>query len=159
MSEEKLAGGNRNEEELFNAYDAMTERLLEGKYFVIDLFPRRVPAARGARYFAFEEFALENGYSEELYQKFARILLKLNCYFDMAVTEGSGWEENPSPERLYGKITGLGRTGFINILLPVEESLITLNGGDLYMTVFHYSSKLLGTVADLADAEGLFVRE
>ena len=49
--------------------------------------------------------------------------------------------------------------GFLNILTGNGDSLITLCGGDLYMTLYRASGELLELTEKLASAQGLFVRK
>ena len=93
-----------------------------------------------------------------LYRKFADLILKLNCYCDLVINEGISWEENPDPEILYRRIIDTESIRFMDILIPSEDSLITLSWDDLYMSVYHPSAELLETIRDLAASEGLFVR-
>ena len=154
--EEKTSRGKK---EMLNTekYDTIVEKLLEAPYYVIDFLPRQVPADCGGQYFAVEAFFLRQPRKKELYRKFAHLVLCLNCYYDMAVTDGKGWAENPLPEELYKRIEECADSDFLNILIKDEDSLVTFNGGDLYMTLYHPSEGLMETVRQLAAAEGLFV--
>ena len=135
-------------------FEMIIEELLEKPYQVIDLLPVQVPDSPDGQYFAVEQFFLQDQEREALYRRFARFLLKLNCYHDLVV-DG---EKNPPPETLFGKIAEIGMTGYHNILLPKENALIALNGGDLYMTIYNASETLKGLVGPLAASEGLFIR-
>ena len=139
-------------------YDAAVERLLEEKYLVVDILPRQVPAESRGQYFAAEEFYTKTERLAGLYRKFAEVLLGLNCYYDLVVSDGLLWIRNPAPERLFAKIAGCWEKEYVNILIMEEDSLISLSGGDLYMTIYHPSKELAETAAKLAAAQGLFVR-
>ena len=139
-------------------YDAAVERLLEAPYSVVDFLPRQVPANGGGQFFAVEEFFLQPEQLTELYRRFAQVLLKLNCYYDFAVGgEDEDWTENPPPQTLIDRVLGCAAGGYLLVLLPQEDALITLSGGDLCMTVYHPAQTLLDTAAQLARAEGLFM--
>ena len=139
-------------------YDNLTEEMLEQSCWVIDILPQQVPAESPARYFAVEQFLMTVPQLKELYARFARLLLKLNCYYDLVLGMEEKWAEEPLPEDLWEKIIRCSDGGYLSLLLPVEKALITLSGGDLYLTLYDPSEELLETVKQLARAEGLFVR-
>ena len=89
-----------------------------------------------------------------LLQKHARILLKINCYYDIWVAEGENerWIRNPDPASVYRLATEERR--FLNILLG-EDVLIVLS--DFDMTVYNPDSRILDLIKTLAGSEGLFV--
>lgn len=138
-------------------YDSLTERLLEEPCYVIDFLPRQVPAECGGQYFAVERFMMEERLAE-LYGRFAGLMVRLNCYYRMVTGDGDSWSDGLTPAELHARITGCGQTGTCTVLLPEEESLVTLYGGDLYMTVYHPTEELLETARQLAAALGFFVR-
>ncbi|MBO7567957.1 MAG: hypothetical protein J6T60_12780, partial [Bacteroidales bacterium] len=127
-----------------------TERLLEKPFWVIDFLPERVSAERSKQYFAVEDFCCKGQYINQLYQRFAYLVIKLSCYFDIY--------GNPSPNEIFDSINNCLSKGYVNFLFAVEDALITLNGGDLYMTGYNPHGLLLELVQSLATAEGLFVR-
>ena len=139
-------------------YDDTIERLLDEPFFVIDFLPRQVPAGSGGHYFAVEEYFMEGPLIGKLYENFAELILKLNCYYDLITAAGEHAAEEMPPEKLWAEVTGCTGSDFLNIMLPGEDSLITLYAGDLYMTLYHPSEELLETVRQLAGAQGLFVR-
>ena len=147
---------NRSREE---AFDAMTERLLEEPFLVIDFLPEQVPPERAKAFFALEDFCLQPDRLAGLYRRFARLLASLTAYADMAVWDGGTWTENAGPEELTRRIEACAGGGFLDILLPGEDSLFTLSSGDLYMTLYHPSGRIKRIAAALAAAEGLFARE
>ena len=137
----------------------MIEALLNEPYRVIDILPERVPEKAAGRYFAAEKYWLQPPMLADLRRRFTEILLKLSCYYNIAAgsPDGDGFACNPAPELLAGRILE-GQTDLC-ILLPEEETLITLNRGDLYMTVYHPSESLLPLLERLVSAEGLFLRQ
>ena len=139
-------------------YDEMTEQLLEQPYYVIDFLPRQVPENAGGQYFAAERFYLEQPRLLGLADRFANILIMLNCYYNLAVTDGGEWQFNMPPETLQQKTAACMGHGFLNVLLPEQQSLITLYSEDLYMTLYGGSAEVLETVRQLAAGQGLFVR-
>ena len=138
--------------------DEAVERLLAEPYHVIDFLPVQVPADSAGQYFAAEAFFREPSRRKQLYRKFGDVLLGLNCYYDLTVTDGKGWKTNPPPADLRAMIEECPENGFLNVLTGSEDSLITLYGGDLYMTLYHAPDDLLALTEKLVSAQGLFVR-
>ena len=130
------------------------DALLEKPFWVVDPLPYQVPAEGEGQFFAVEEFFLESPMRSLLLQKHARILLKINCYYDIWIAEGENdqWIRNPAPELVYRLAADERR--FLNILLG-EDMLIVLN--DFDMTVYNPDSRMLELIRMLAGAEGLFV--
>lgn len=127
------------------------ERLLEKPFWVVDFLPERVSAERSKQYFAVEDFCSKGQYINQLYQHFAYLVIKLSCYFDIY--------GNPSPKEIFDSINNCLSNGYVNFLFANEDALITLNSGDLYMTVYNPNGRFLEMVQSLAVAEGLFVRK
>ncbi len=152
---EKTEGAAMTAEEC----DEAVERLLEEPYHVIDFLPVQVPADSAGQYFAVEAFYREASRRIQMYRKFADVLLGLNCYCGLAVTDGEEWKTNPPPQELYAMVEKCPENGFLNILTGNGDSLITLYGGDLYMTLYRASDDLLELTEKLASAQGLFVRK
>ena len=134
------------------------EEYLEQRYWVIDFLPRQVAADSQGQYFKIEEFFLKQPRFGVICQKFSHIMLKLNCYYDIALytCESDEWTYNPPPESVDEWFQS-GKT--IYFVLPSEEAMIGFNGDDLYMTLYHPDASLLELVTTLAAAEGLFVWE
>ena len=144
-------------------YDECRERLLEAPYWVVDFLPRQVPPESGGHYFAVERYLMAHPQIDELYGRFARLLVKLSCYYDMAVYDPRQdiWCDEITPEELVGWVeacAGSGRDRYLHVLFPAEDALFTLDGDDLYMTLYNPGGELLDTATQLAAAEGLFVR-
>ena len=129
------------------------EELLQKPYWVIDFLPRQVPAKSGGQFFAVEEYYLRS----PLRRRFAEVLLKLNCYYEARVCEPETekWQVNPPPERLFAWIADNEKD--LRVLLPAEDTLITVNRDDLYMTVYGPSRDVLELLRPLSAAAGLFL--
>ena len=129
--------------------------------WVIDLLPRRVPVDRAGQFFAVESHLLQGGHLEQLAQKFANILLKLNCYYDLKVNCGDVEVLNPAPEQLeqlvWQCVTAGDLPAFMHIAIALAPTTITLARGDSNMTLDHPTDDILQLVEQLAHAEGLFV--
>ena len=144
-------------------YADMQERLLDSPYRIIDILPRQVPEASGRRWFVVEQYLMEHPQIDELYARFARLMLKLNCYYGVAVYDpaGDAWIEAPEPAELVRRVAACASTGrnrYVHVLFPAEDAMLTLEGDDLYMTLYAPQGELLETAAQLAAAEGLFLR-
>ena len=135
--------------------DYAIEDYLERPYWLIDILPKQVPANDGERYFAIEKFYLSEPQVELLCRKFANLLLKLYCYYDIAICGyEEQWIENPAPEVLFDWV--MSRQP-IHVLLKSADAMIVAHGDDTYMTLYSPDEATLQLVDTLASAEGLFV--
>ena len=80
-------------------------------------------------------------------QRHINLVLKLNCYLDIAIDE----EMNPSPEQIAEEM----RRRYLYLM--IGESMILSEPDDTHMTLFNPDENLLEMVRSLATAEGLFV--
>ena len=135
----------------------MPETLLNKPYWVIDILPEQVPEGSSGQYFAVEGYWLRPERLADLHARFADILLKLNCYYDLQVCEAGteAFEENPAPEALSARVCEMKED--LWILLPGENALITLNRDYTHMTVYHPDKTLLKRLDRLAASAGLFL--
>lgn len=65
---------------------------------------------------------------------------------------------NPSPKDIFDHVKECTTKGYMNFLFPNDNVLITLNGGDLYMTVYNPNERFLQLLQRIATSEGLFLR-
>ena len=135
----------------------MTESLLSKPFWVIDILPAQVPEKSAGRFFAVEKYYLQQPLMADLHRRFADILLKLNCYSDLLVSFSGSDQQvcNPEPELLVSWIVSEQKD--LCIVLPEENTLITLNHDDTCMTVFNPPESLLDRIRSLAAANGLFL--
>ena len=135
------------------------EDYLESSYWVIDLLPRQVPAQCRGQFFRIEEHYRKPPKIDALYRRFTDILLKLNCYEDMAFsTDGEQWETNPLPTQIEAMVRqSLSDLSMLYVMLPAVETLITLSADDIYMTIYNPSAEILELLAPLVASEGLFL--
>lgn len=141
-------------------YDKI-EELLNSTCYVMDILPQRVEKDDEGQYFAVEDYYRKQAELSKLYSKFTDILLKLNCYYDFQVSFHDGWNKNPLPETLAEWVSQCSKGGnvFLNILIESENVMITVNGDDLYMSLYNPNNKFIALIEKLAGAEGLFVRK
>lgn len=141
------------ETELFE----LAENLLEAPCYVVDYLPRQVPADCGEQYWAVDRYYREPARLASHHRKLADLLIKLSCYYDMVLGDGTCWTESPSPALLSERIIRCAEGGFVHVLIPAEQALITLFGDDLNLTIYHPSEALLETTKALAASNGLFL--
>ena len=138
-------------------YDNLRDDLITAAFYVVDFLPRQVPADGGGQFFAVERYYMKKDRLKTLYRHFARILLKLNCYYDFIVGTDETWMAELSPKELHRKVLRCADGGDLQILLPSENALVTLIGGDLNMTVFNPTREILNVLSPLAAAESVFL--
>ena len=133
------------------------ENLLSKPYWLIDVLPKQVPAGSAGQYFKAERYFLS--LLDEISWKFARILIRLNCYYDLQMsTDGETWILNGSPEDLARRFEESAASHSpLSILIGSDDALVTFSGDDHYMTLYNPDEELLELVRQCAQAEGLFV--
>ena len=133
------------------------ESLLEKPYWLIDVLPKQVPAGSAGQYFKVEQYFLS--LIDEISRRFARILIRLNCYYDLKMsTDGETWILNASPGDLARRFEeSVVSHSPLSILIGSDEALVTFSGDDHYMTLYNPDEELLDLVRQCAQAEGLFV--
>ena len=140
-------------------FDEMMGALLEDPYWIVDILPEQVPADAAGQYFAVERYFLRPERIVPPRRKYAELLLRLNCYADMAVSFDScaSWETNPDPEPFAERLTGLSGNEFLRAVFAEQNAMIDYDHNDKYLTAYDPDSALLDKVRALAAAEGLFV--
>ncbi|MBQ6577379.1 MAG: hypothetical protein IJL91_06495, partial [Bacteroidales bacterium] len=113
------------------------ESLLEKPYWLIDVLPKQVPAGSAGQYFKVERYFLSQ--LDEICRRYARILIRLNCYYDLQVsTDGETWIQNVSPADLVRHFEESAASHSpLSILIGSDEALITFSGDDHYMTLYN----------------------
>ena len=135
----------------------IVESILEKPYWLIDVLPKQVPAGSAGQYFKVEEYFLS--WLDELSCRFANVLIRLNCYYDLDVsTDGEEWTLNVSPESLMllfeNSVTSHSP---LFILVGSADALVYFSGDDHNTTLYNPGEELLELVRQCAQAEGLFV--
>ena len=113
-------------------YDDLVAELLEGPYWIADILPEQVNADDAGQYFAVERYFRQPPRIVALRRKYAEILLRLNCYFDMG-------------------------NGFLRAVFLQQNAMLDYDHNDTYLTVYDPDAELLDKVRALAAAEGLFL--
>ena len=128
---------------------------LEKPYWLIDILPKQVPANSRGQYFKIERYWLEQPQLGRICHKFASLLMKLNCYYDVSIVDADGAASvSLQPESLEEMLTG---GDAVYMVIDSENAMIGFNGDDHYMTLYNPSNELLELVSLLASSEGLFV--
>ncbi len=144
---------------------SVLDGLMEKDCWIVDILPRQVAKYQDGQFFEIEKYFLSSPRIEEIRKKYSDLLIKLNCYYDICVClirsseeESGGWITNPGPGVLEG---GMADERFgtctLDAVIPVDNTLIMLNGDDTHMTVFNPSDELFELVKALALGEGLYV--
>ena len=139
--------------------DAQIEQLLEKPWWIMDILPVQVPAGAQGQYSAVERYFLQPEQKSALYRKYAHILMKLNCYYDLEVSfdAGDSWQKNPDPEDFADKLTQLSGRGYLRVLIESSGTMMDLDTGDTWMTIYDPSPEILELLCKLAGSEGLFI--
>ncbi len=140
-------------------FDEMMGELLEGPYWIVDILPEQVSANAGGQYFAVERYYLQPERIRALRRKYAEILLRLNCYYDMAVSFDScaSWETNPDPEAFAERVINLAGNDFLRAVFAEQKAMIDCEPEETYLTVYDSDAALQPLLSALAEAEGFFV--
>lgn len=127
------------------------DELLQSPYWIIDILPKRVPQDSPGQYFAVENYLLKELLAA-IKQKHINVILKLNCYYDLAFVDADEEErKNPEP----AQIAEAMNKRYVNIM--VDGAMIISEPDDTHMTLFNPDEELLQLVKDIAGSEGLFV--
>lgn len=137
----------------------LIESYLEKPYWVIDILPKQVPENSRGQYFAIERHYSEHPRIDAIYQRFADILLKLNCYEDFDVSsDGEQWLRNPEPKVLEAMVSKcMFQLNMLYIFLPAADAMVIISGDDTNMTVYNPSDTTLELLNSLVSSEGLFI--
>ncbi len=140
-------------------YDDLMGSLLERPYWIADILPEQVPENADGQFFAVERYYLQPARLGALRRRFAEILLRLNCYCDMAVSFDNceSWALNPDPEEFAERLAALSGNTFLRAIFASQETMIDIEPTDTYMTVYDPKGAFLDRLRKLAEAEGLFV--
>ena len=125
------------------------EQLLQCPYWIIDILPLQVPKDSPGQYFAVEKYFLQGDRMEKIKQKHIDLILKLNCYRDISISDES--VINPLPKHIADEMKKRV------LYIMIGESMILSEPDDTHLTVFNPDPQLLERIRQLASGEGLFV--
>ena len=140
-----------NNSEFLETYEVKktVEELLQCPYWIIDILPSQVPEDSPGQFFSVEEYFLQGDRIEEIKQKHIDLILKLNCYRDISISDET--VVNPAPMHIADEM----KKRYLYIM--VGESMILSEPDDTHLTVFNPDSQLMDLIRQLASGEGLFV--
>ena len=136
------------------------EELLEQPYHIMDILPMQVAADSGGQYFRVEQYYLKD--AARLSRQYAHVLLKLNCYHDLAFShDAEHWQLNPEPQVIVQMVSAClaeePSEACLYITLAKESMLLTLQRDTTHMTLYNLTDELLQLHGRLASSEGLFL--
>ena len=76
----------------------------------------------------------------------------------LAALVGCAKEDYSDPEAFADRLAVLPQTGFFRAVFEDRETMIDLDAGDTYMTVYNAREAFAERLRKLAEAEGLFLR-
>ena len=94
-------------------------------------------------------YFLQGDRLEEIKQKHIDLVLKLNCYRDISISDES--VINPAPEHVADEM----KRRYLYIM--IDESMILSEPDDTHLTVFDPDPQLLELIRQLASGVGLYV--
>ena len=139
--------------------DDIFDSLLQTPVHIIDILPQQVPKGFGGQYFDIEEYLLQDAQRLPLFRRFAALVLKLNCYYDLEVRLGDSWQKNPPPAELVKWIVSCGENvdSYVTILID-ESSSLSIDSDSLYIACYNLTPALELLLSQLVVADGLFLR-
>lgn len=135
------------------------DEMLTKPYWVIDILPEQVPAENDGQYFKIAQYMLINPQKNEIYQKFARVIIKLNCYHLITVgNPDRGWKRNPHPQTLARQLAecAAGQCP-IFVFVPKFDAMLYLSGDEHYITCYNLNDELQRMLGIFTQSEGLFL--
>lgn len=126
-------------------------------YWIIDILPKQVPPGSPGRYFAIERYFLSR--MDDLCRKFADLLNKVNCYFELEVClDCETFSGDFAPKDLERYLREAGTSDCpLYIRINHADALFAFAGAEHYLTLYEPDPELLELVRLLAPADGLFV--
>lgn len=142
-----------------DSYDKRVDELLKTTCYIIDFLPEQVPRQSKGQFFDVEDYLLNNDKHVGIKDKFENVILKLMCYYCMAVC-WNGWTKQPKPETVGKAINEImiNHTGWLNCLFPDENALLVFEWDSLNLSVFNSPQEMQKILEKIAWSEGLFWR-
>ena len=139
--------------------DITVERLLEDDYWIIDILPSQIPIEKQAEYRALTDEYYESGKIAQLHQRYADILTMINSRFktDMLCMPEDEWTISPDDVAVKDAVIHHTERGCVDLLLPEEETLISLQAEDLYITVYHPTEEILSLLRQAVSESGFYI--
>ncbi len=139
--------------------DITVERLLEDDYWIIDILPYQIPIEKQAEYRALTDEYYESGKIAQLHQRYADILTMINSRFKTAMLcmPEDEWTISPDDVAVKDAVIHHTERGCVDLLLPEEETLISLQAEDLYITVYHPTEEILSLLRQAVSESGFYI--
>ena len=139
--------------------DITVERLLEDDYWIIDILPSQIPVGKQAEYRALTDEYFESGKVAELHRRYADILTMINGRFKTAMLcmPEDEWTISPCDIAVKDVVIHHTERGCVDLLLPEEETLISLQSEDLYITVYHPTEEILSLLRQAVSKQGFYI--
>ena len=139
--------------------DITVERLLEDDYWIIDILPSQIPIEKQAEYRALTDEYFESGKIAELHRRYADILTMINSRFKTAMLcmPEDEWTISPHNNDVKDAVIHHTERGCVDLLLPEEETLISLQAEDLYITVYHPTEEILSLLRQAVSESGFYI--
>ena len=139
--------------------DITVERLLEDDYWIIDILPSQIPIEKQAEYRALTDEYFESGKVAQLHRRCADILTMINSRFKTAMLcmPEDEWTISPDDVAVKDAVIHHTERGCVDLLLPEEETLISLQAEDLYITVYHPTEELLSLLRQAVSESGFYI--
>ncbi len=139
--------------------DITVERLLEDDYWIIDILPSQIPVGKQAEYRALTDEYFESGKVAELHRRYADILTMINGRFKTAMLcmPEDEWTISPCDIAVKDAVIHHTERGCVDLLLPEEETLISLQSEDLYITVYHPTEEILSLLRQAVSESGFYI--
>lgn len=139
--------------------DITVERLLEDDYWIIDILPSQIPIEKQAKYRALTDEYFESGKVAQLHRRYADILTMINSRFKTAILcmPEDEWTISPHNNDVKDAVMHHTERGCVDLLLPEEETLISLQAEDLYITVYHPTEEILSLLRQAVSESGFYI--
>ena len=139
--------------------DITVERLLEDDYWIIDILPSQIPIEKQAEYRALTDEYYESGKIAQLHRRYADILTMINSRFKTAMLcmPEDEWTISPDDVAVKDAVIHHTERGCVDLLLPEEETLISLQAEDLYITVYHPTEEILSLLRQAVSESGFYI--
>ena len=139
--------------------DITVERLLEDDYWIIDILPSQIPIEKQAEYRALTDEYYESGKIAQLHQRYADILTMINSRFKTAMLcmPEDEWTISPDDVAVKDAVIHHTERGCVDLLLTEEETLISLQAEDLYITVYHPTDEIISLLRQAVSESGFYI--
>ena len=139
--------------------DITVERLLEDDYWIIDILPSQIPIEKQAEYRALTDEYFESGKVAQLHRRYADILTMINSRFKTAMLcmPEDEWTISPDDVAVKDAVIHHTERGCVDLLLTEEETLISLQAEDLYITVYHPTDEIISLLRQAVSESGFYI--